>query len=83
VTDVEQMTPKELVEYVAGVLVDHPEEVRVRSVEEEGTINIELRVARPDMPKVIGRGGQVANALRTLVGVIAARHGKRSRVDIV
>ena len=76
------MTPQELVEYVARALVERPEDVRVRAVETDQTLAIELKVAPGDLGRIIGRQGRTANALRALVGVVAAREGKRATVDI-
>ena len=77
------MSAKELVEYVAKMLVDDPEAVTVTEVEDdEGTV-IELHVAEDDMGKVIGRNGSVAKALRTLLKVTAAREGSSVQLEIV
>lgn len=73
---------KELVEYIAKSLVDSPAEVRVKQVEGEQSIIVELRVAPKDMGKVIGRQGRVAKAIRTLLKVAAAREGKRVVLEI-
>ena len=75
---------RELLEYLARGLVDHPGEVRVNEVtEDDGTIILELSVADDDYGSVIGRGGRTASALRTIVKTGAARHGHRAFVDIV
>ena len=62
---------KELVESIARALVDHPEEVQVRSVEGSQATILELRVHPEDLGKVIGRSGRVAQALRTIVRATA------------
>ncbi len=75
---------KELVEYIALSLVDDPSSVQVR--QERGGSNkvrLELRVAKEDMGRVIGKGGRVANAVRTLLRVAAARDGKQVVLDVV
>lgn len=74
---------KELVSYIAENLVDHPEAVRVEE-RERGRNNVELRlnVEREDMGRVIGKGGRVANALRSLVRVAATKQGKRVNLEI-
>ena len=82
-TDEEDLPMKELIEYIAKSLVDDPSQVRVDEIAEEDTIVFELRVAAEDMGRVIGRGGRVANAMRTLLRVSAARQGKRARLRIV
>lgn len=72
-----------LVEFVAQSLVDEPEDVKVDQYQRGSTIQLELNVAKADMGRVIGRGGQVANAIRTLLKVAAAREGTRVNLDIV
>jgi len=75
---------KELVEYIAKSLVDHPEDVVVREVPgQSGSTIIELHVAGPDMGRVIGKRGSVINAIRSLVEVVAARDGKRVTLEVV
>jgi predicted RNA-binding protein YlqC (UPF0109 family) len=75
---------KELLEYLARELVDHPEEVEVEEfTEEDGTLVLELSVGDEDYGKVIGRGGRTASALRTLLKAAAVRENKRVLVDIV
>lgn len=72
-----------LVEFVAQSLVDEPNEVRVDQFQRGSTVNLELNVSKGDMGRVIGKGGQVANAIRTLLKVAAAREGSRVNLDIV
>jgi len=74
---------KELVEYIARALVDHPENVRVDVFNEGGQTVIELHVHEEDMGRVIGKDGKVANALRTLLRMMAAREGQRVQLEIV
>ncbi len=74
---------KELIEYIAKSLVDDPSQVTVSEVGGASSIIIELHVAPPDMGRVIGKGGRVANAMRTLVRVAAAKEGKRVTLEIV
>lgn len=74
---------KELIEYIARSLVDHPENVRVTQVEGEQSIIFELQVAQEDMGKIIGKEGRIANAIRTLLKVAAAREGKRAVLEII
>jgi uncharacterized protein len=75
---------KELLEYLARGLVDHPDEVSVKEVEEDdGTIVLELSVADDDYGNVIGRGGRTASALRTVVKTAAVKDKRRVFVDIV
>lgn len=73
---------KELVEYIAKELVESPDEVVVTE-EWDGSRNvIHLDVAEADMGKVIGRGGRVAEAMRALLKVSAARSDTRAVLDI-
>jgi predicted RNA-binding protein YlqC (UPF0109 family) len=74
---------KELVEYVAKELVDHPDQVRVEEVGGARSIIFELHVAPSDMGRVIGKNGRVANALRSLLRVASAEAGKRAILEIV
>ena len=73
---------KELVEYVARGLVDHPDQVRVAESVDRGTIFLELHVAPGEAGRVIGREGKLANAVRTLLRISAARSRKRVVLDI-
>lgn len=73
---------KALVEFIARGLVDHPEAVEVREVEDERGLRLELRVAPEDMGQVIGRQGRIARALRTVVKAAALRTGRRVTVEI-
>lgn len=73
----------ELVEYIAKSLVEDPSEVAVDVIERGNTTLLELRVAQDDMGRVIGRSGRVANAMRTLVRVVAAKQGRRVTLDII
>jgi predicted RNA-binding protein YlqC (UPF0109 family) len=74
---------KELVEFIAKELVDNPDEVEVKEIAGETSVIIELRVAPDDMGRVIGRVGRVANALRVLLRVVAAKQGKRVTLEII
>ena len=82
-TTVSNPDMKELVEYIARSLVDDPSQVRVSEVEGSNTVIYELRVAPEDMGRVIGKSGRVANAMRTLLRVVAVRQGKRVTLEIV
>lgn len=75
---------RELLQYLARQLVDHPDEVEVDEFEEDdGTLVLELAVAEDDYGKVIGRGGRTANALRLVVKAAAVKDNRRVLVDIV
>jgi predicted RNA-binding protein YlqC (UPF0109 family) len=77
------MSAESLVEFVAKSLVDEPEAVSVKVVDDSEGRVIELHVAESDMGKVIGRNGSVAKALRTLLKVVAAREGESISLEIV
>ncbi len=74
---------KDLIEYIAKSLVDHPDEVQVRQNGGGSRVRIELSVAKDDMGRVIGKGGKVANSIRTLLRVAAEREGKQATLDVV
>jgi uncharacterized protein len=75
---------KELLEYLAGQLVDEPDGVEVEQFDEDdGTVVLELSVADDDYGKIIGKGGRTANALRTVVKAAAVKEGRRVLIDIV
>ena len=73
---------KELIEYIARSLVDDPPQVRVLQRMKGESTEIALKVAQEDMGRVIGRNGRVANAIRILLQVAAARDGKRAFLQI-
>ena len=77
------MEMKELIEYIAKVLVDNPEEVRVTELEGKQTSVIELRVAKEDLGKVIGKQGRTARAMRTILGAASTKMKKRSVLEIL
>lgn len=74
---------KELIEYIARSVVDDPTQVEVQSRKRGAATNLHLRVAKEDMGRVIGRNGRVANAMRILLRVAAAREDKRANLEIV
>jgi predicted RNA-binding protein YlqC (UPF0109 family) len=74
---------KELIEYIARSLVDDPTAVLVGQDQGGGNLRLELRVAKEDMGRVIGKGGRVANAMRMLLRVAAAREGKSVTLDVI
>lgn len=74
---------KALTEYIARSLVDHPEEVAVDEIRRSGHVTLELHVAKDDMGRVIGKGGRVANAIRTLLRVAAERDGSQVTLDVM
>ena len=74
---------KEFVEFIVKKLVDYPEKVSVTEVEGEKTIVLELRVEKEDMGKVIGKRGNTAQSIRTLLGAASAKLGKRTILEIL
>ncbi len=74
---------KELVEYMARALVDKPEDVNVQEVDGEQTSVIELKVAKEDLGKVIGKQGRTAQAMRTILGAVSTKLRKRSVLEII
>ena len=74
---------KELVKYIAKALVDNPDEVSVNEVEGEQTSVIELRVAKGDLGKIIGKHGKTAKSIRTILSAASAKIGKRAVLEIV
>lgn len=74
---------KEFVEYLVKSIVDDPDAVEVSEVQGSRTTVYELRVAQGDLGKVIGKGGQTAKSIRTLLVAAAARQGKRAVLEIL
>lgn len=74
---------KDLIEYLAKSLVDKPEDVSVKQTEGEKTTIIELRVAREDLGKIIGKQGKTARAMRTLLNAAGTKLGKRCVLEIL
>jgi predicted RNA-binding protein YlqC (UPF0109 family) len=80
---VEVGTMKELIKYMAQALVDNPEQVEVSEVVGEQTSVIELRVAKEDLGKVIGKQGRTAKAMRTILSAASTKIRKRSVLEII
>ena len=74
---------KELVEFIAKSLVDNPDSVFVKEVEEEQSVILKLTVAPEDMGKIIGKQGRIAKAIRTVVKAVAITQNKRVIVEII
>ncbi|MGE5407323.1 MAG: KH domain-containing protein [Syntrophothermus sp.] len=74
---------KELLEFLVKALVEDPEAVVVEELEEEGDLVYEITVADADLGRVIGKGGRVANAIRTIAKAAAVRLDRRVIVDIL
>ena len=74
---------KELIKYIAKALVDLPEQVDVAEVEGNQTSVLELKVAKEDLGKVIGKQGRTARAMRTILSAASAKIKKRSVLEIL
>ncbi|MFO7461751.1 MAG: KH domain-containing protein [Desulfatiglandales bacterium] len=77
------MNPAELMENLAKALVDNPESVVVNELKGSNTSVIELRVAKEDVGKIIGKKGRNADALRTILGAAAMKQGKTYILEII
>ncbi len=74
---------RDLLEYLTRALVEEPEAVEVDEFEEDGDLVYEISVADDDLGRVIGKGGRVANALRTVAKAAAVKQERRVIVDIL
>ena len=74
---------KELVESIARALVDHPDDVQVKSIEGAQATILELRVHKDDLGKVIGRQGRTAKSIRTILGAASMKYKKRYMLEII
>lgn len=74
---------RELIAYIAQALVDKPDEVEVTEIEGTHTSVIELKVAKDDLGKVIGKQGRTARAMRTVLGAASAKLRKRAVLEII
>lgn len=74
---------KELIEYLAKALVDVPDQVSVQQIEGEQTTVIELKVAKEDLGKVIGKQGRTARAIRTILNGASTKLRKRTVLEII
>jgi len=77
------MEIKDLIMYIAKALVDNPEAVEVSEVEGEQTSVIELKVAKDDLGKVIGKQGRTARAIRTILSAASTKIRKRAVLEII
>ena len=73
----------ELLEFLVRALVEDPEAVQIEELEEDGDLIYEISVAESDLGRVIGKGGRVANAIRTVAKAAAVRLDRRVVVDIL
>jgi predicted RNA-binding protein YlqC (UPF0109 family) len=74
---------KELITYIAKALVDNPDQVQVAEVEGNQTSVLELKVAKEDLGKVIGKQGRTARAMRTILSAASAKLKKRTVLEII
>ena len=74
---------KALIEYIAKSLVENPDQVEVREIQNGDRVRLELSVAKDDMGRVIGKNGRVANSIRTILRVAAERDGKQATLDVM
>lgn len=74
---------KKLVKQMVTSLVDHPRHVKITEVKGDKSVVYELRCHAKDVGKVIGRSGKTVGAMRTLLGAIAAREGRRAMLEVV
>ncbi len=74
---------KDLIAYIAKALVDYPDQVSVEEVEGNQTSVLELKVAKEDLGKVIGKQGRTARAMRTILSASSAKIKKRTVLEII
>jgi hypothetical protein len=79
----EVATMKELIKYISQALVDNPDKVEVTEIAGEQASVIELRVAKEDLGKVIGKQGRTAKAIRTILSATSAKTHKRAVLEII
>jgi len=74
---------KELIEFIVKALVDDPSAIDIKEVAGDKVTIYELRSAKSDIGKVIGKRGRTASAIRTLINAVSARQGKRAVLEII
>jgi hypothetical protein len=74
---------KELVEYLVKSLAEHPEKVELAQEESEDTVSMELKISPEDLGRIIGKGGNTINAIRTVVQAAASSHKKRAKLEVI
>ena len=74
---------KDLITYIAQALVDNPDQVKVSEVEGNQTSVLELKVAKEDLGKIIGKQGRTARAMRTILSAASAKIKKRTVLEII
>lgn len=74
---------KDLIEYIARSLVEHPDDVKLTEIDGERTIVFELRCHQEDIGKIIGKNGKTVGAMRTILSTMAAKSGQRAMLEVV
>lgn len=74
---------RSLLEYLAKSIVDNPDNVNIEEYETGKTVHLDLHVHPEDIGRVIGKHGRVANSMRAILRVVAARNGKKVEMDVV
>jgi hypothetical protein len=74
---------KDLVKYIAKALVDNPKQVKIEELGGNRTSILELKVAKEDLGKVIGKQGRTAHAMRTILSAVSAKEKKRAVLEIL
>jgi hypothetical protein len=79
----EEHRMKDLVVYLAKQLVNHPDDVEVKEMQSDTTTVLELRVAREDIGRVIGKQGRTAKSIRTILNAVASRSNRKVVLEII
>ncbi|MDD2331562.1 MAG: KH domain-containing protein [Candidatus Cloacimonetes bacterium] len=74
---------KDLIEFMVKALVDDPSEVNITEISGDKITLYELRVAKTDIGKVIGKRGRTASAIRTIINAVSTKQGKRAELEII
>jgi predicted RNA-binding protein YlqC (UPF0109 family) len=74
---------KELIEFIVKALVDDPSEVNITEISGDKITLYELRVAKSDIGKVIGKRGRTASSIRTIINAVSTKQGKRAELEII
>jgi predicted RNA-binding protein YlqC (UPF0109 family) len=74
---------KELIEYLARALVNHPEAVEVKETQGDTASVLELKVAKEDLGRIIGKQGRTAKSIRTIVNAAASRANRKVVLEII
>ena len=74
---------RDLAQYIVESLVEDPDQVVVSEIDSGNLVSVEVQVAASDMGRIIGKGGNVVNSIRTILQVLAVKRGKRVSLDIV